>query len=138
MVLKTDFTRSQENAQDDLNGNFEQLAPLLEDTGWVDIQTSNGFSWAHQGQARKIGNKVMMRGTLSSTKALDIAKPFVILPENFRHNYAISYRFNVAAASGLISNVARIYVDQNGEMRVIAQTNTDMNIVLDQINYLVD
>ena len=138
MVLKTDFQRSDENSQDPLNDNFQQLAPLIEDTGWVDIQTVNGFTWAHQGQVRKIGNKVMMRGTLFPTKTTDISKPFVVLPELFRHNYAISYRFNVAAASGVITNNARIYVNKNGEMKVIGQTNVDMNIIIDQINYWVD
>ena len=138
MVLKTDFTRGMENAQDPLNENFTLLEPLLEDTGWVNIQTVNGFTWSYPGQVRRIGNEVRLRGTIAPTKTTDIANPFSILPEQFRHNWPDPYRFDTPMGSNIIDQTARIYVATNGEMKIIALSSTNGYITLDQINYWVD
>ena len=138
MALETGLTRGMENAQDPLNDNFQQLDPLLEDTGLVNLEAINGFTFNRQLQVRKIGKEVRIRGRLGTIGTLDINNPFCILPEKFRHNYNDCYAFDVGKASAFLSKSARIYVYQNGEINIIAHDNTDGYTILDQINYWVD
>lgn len=110
MVLKTDFTRSQENAQDDLNDNFQQLALLLETRQYTYIGNeqcdSDIKSFVNADSTINLlrkGDQVFLnaRVGLSSGNASvkDIPGVFDI-PLGFRKGSYVGTSWNIACAVG--------------------------------------
>lgn len=92
MVLKTDFVRGMENAQDPLNQNFEEIWKSIEDTGWIELPLSENFKQYSTAtdtipRIRRIGNHVVIiglitpvatvSGTQNSVKIADIPDDFI-------------------------------------------------------------
>lgn len=106
MVLKTDFTRGQENAQDDLNENFIQLSPIIENTirhdyrydgsGQADATVKSNIDGTQSYiEISRIGDIVYIRGRINlkgSTTSVLRAK-FFDIPEGYRcdFNNAVSW-----------------------------------------------
>lgn len=145
MNLKKNFTRGQENAQDDLNSNFQnieiacnELSTSVEDTGWINIPASSGYSWSKQGQVRRVGKTVMFRGELTATSTLG---DFTVIPEGFRpgtvaENYEMQY--DLPKKSSDVTQRARVYVRPNGTIALIGTSSSPAATFLAPITYFVD
>lgn len=139
MVLKTDFTRGQENAQDPLNDNFQQLAPLIEDTGWVDIELLNGTTTTKEILQFRLKNGIVhFRGALG--KEAQVGTNIAISPARIPVEYAPSriYRYRVAQGSSVASEAAMVNITTEGYIQVVSRSNDTKATYLDGCYYFLD
>lgn len=138
MVLKTDFVRSQENAQDALNDNFEQLAPLVEDTGWMDVPLTQGavtYS-SNPAQYRIRGGDVEFRGAINgSTYPVDTSSAVYSALLPVTHSPAKELAFKVSLLSAVATDMASIYLGSDGKLKVVSSTGPQKGIWLSSIRY---
>ena len=99
----------------------EELINAQEDTGWITLPLASGitaYNEANTPQYRKIGNLVVIRGTVKGV----IARNTVIgtLPEGFRPNKANPYVQNTSLATGNYATQTRLTVTTTGDVKLEA------------------
>lgn len=110
MALETGLTRGMENAQDPLNDNFKQLAPLAESRSYTyagNDQCASEIQATVMPESNinliRVGNFVMLnaRIRLSSANAAIMDVPHVFdIPEGFNLGKFTGESWNVACAVG--------------------------------------
>ena len=127
------------NFKDGLQVNGNQVATVEEDTGWINLTATNGHSWGQQGQIRKIGKRVMFRGSLKGTTLNN--KDFCTIPEKFRpsnttDNY--EYQFLLPPQStNTLDNGGMAYIRPSGICGLPSYRGS-VNLFLAPIQYFVD
>ena len=127
------------NFKDGLQVNGNQVATVEEDTGWINLTATNGHSWNQQGQVRKIGKRVMFRGSLNGSTLTN--KDFCTIPEKFRpsnttDNY--EYQFLLPPQStNTLDNGGMAYIRPNGICGLPSYRGS-VNLFLAPIQYFVD
>lgn len=99
----------------------EELINAQEDTGWITLPLASGiqaYNEANTPQYRKIGNLVVIRGTIKGV----IARNTVIgtLPEGFRPIKANPYVQNTSLGAGNYATQTRLTVTTTGDVKLEA------------------
>lgn len=139
MVLKTDFQRSDVNSQDPLNDNFQQLSPLLEDTGWIDIELLNGTTTTKETLQFRLKNGIVhLRGAIG--REAQVGTNIDISPARIPVEYAPSriYRYRVAQSSTVASEAAMVNITTEGYIQVVSRSNDTKATNLDGCYYFLD
>ena len=127
------------NFEDGLQIAGKEVATVPEDTGWVNLTAINGHSWNKQGQIRRIGKLVMLRGSLKGSTLS--TQDFCTIPEGFRpsnptDNY--EYQFLLPPqSSNTLDNGGMAYIRPNGVCGLPSFRGT-ANLFLAPIQYYID
>ena len=127
------------NFEDGLQIAGKEVATVPEDTGWVSLTAINGHSWNKQGQIRRIGKLVMLRGSLKGSTLS--TQDFCTIPEGFRpsnptDNY--EYQFLLPPqSSNTLDNGGMAYIRPNGVCGLPSFRGT-ANLFLAPIQYYID
>lgn len=123
MVLKTDFTRSQENAQDDLNDNFQQLAPLIEaDDDWIEVPLNTGASGFFR--VRKRGQRVSYYWYFAYTGTLGTGAIICTIPEGYRQ----LANFSEKRGGSSVGSEVQLRWSSNGDVVLWAANPASTNV----------
>lgn len=99
----------------------EELINAQEDTGWITLPLASGitaYNEANTPQYRKIGNLVVIRGTVKGVTARNTV--IGTLPEGFRPNKANPYVQNTSLATGNYATQTRLTVTTTGDVKLEA------------------
>lgn len=99
----------------------EELINAQEDTGWITLPLADGiqaYNAANTPQYRKIGNLVVIRGTVKGVTARNTV--IGTLPEGFRPNKANPYVQNTSLGTGNFATQTRITLTTTGDIKLEA------------------
>ena len=109
------------NIYDDVEALKKQMNDVLtaiEDTGWINLTLLNGvqpFSIAQIPQYRRIGKKVILRGSVKNITAKNTI--IALLPPGLRPSQFFSFIQNTSVKNGS-TNYARWQVRDSGEIKL--------------------
>lgn len=122
MVLFKEFLKGQENAQDQLNENFEKLDIELQDTGWVKLTLNPGYvGWFY---VRKRGNYITWRYYIGvGTNTAGASAVVCNIPVGFRS----TVNHSKVLGGNLTGSTADVRFETGGNVTIRAVSNPAAN-----------
>ncbi|EHH6116577.1 hypothetical protein J8O47_000153 [Listeria monocytogenes] len=120
-----------------IQSNFNELAPVLEDTGWLPLILETGFS--HNNTAspeyRLKNGKVTLRGRMD--RVSNKLGVFSSTPVGARTSSDYYQGFSLPQQSSVANTVATVYAKPNGDLELVSAGN-DTAVWLDGISFDVN